>query len=70
MKKILLLLVAMLATVNGWAVNYITDVMVIGGSKSEVNSLKTTYTGQGWVFIDQDLNDGCGSSSDYIYPYT
>lgn len=67
MKKILLLLVAMLATVNGWAVNYITDVMVIGGSKSEVNSLKTTYTGQGWVFIDQDLNDGCGSSSDYIY---
>ncbi len=67
MKKILLLFVALLATTTVWAANYITDVMVIGGSKSEVNSLKTTYTNQGWTVIDKDLNDGCGSSSDYIY---
>ena len=67
MKKILLLLVAMLATTTVWATDFITDVMVIGGSKSEVNSLKTTYTNQGWTVIDQDLNAGCGSSSDYIF---
>ncbi|MBR5638704.1 MAG: BspA family leucine-rich repeat surface protein [Muribaculaceae bacterium] len=69
MKKILLLLVAMLATTTVWAAatDFITDVMVIGGSKSEVNNLKTTYMNQGWLFIDQDLNAGCGSGSDYIY---
>ena len=67
MKKILLLLVAMLATTTVWATDFITDVMVIGGSKSDVNSLKTTYMNQGWLFIDQDLNAGCGSGSDYIY---
>ena len=67
MKKILLLLVALLATTTVWAADFITDVMVIGGSKSEVNSLKNTYTSQGWTVIDQDLNAGAGSSSDYIY---
>ena len=67
MKKILLLLVALFATSTVWAADFITDVMVIGGSKSEVNSLKTTYTNQGWTVIDQDLNAGCGSGSDYIY---
>ncbi|MBR5087355.1 MAG: BspA family leucine-rich repeat surface protein [Muribaculaceae bacterium] len=67
MKKILLLLVAMLAATTVWATDFITDVMVIGGSKSEVNNLKTSYMNQGWLFIDQDLNAGCGSGSDYIY---
>ncbi|MBQ4007925.1 MAG: leucine-rich repeat protein, partial [Muribaculaceae bacterium] len=57
----------LIASVNVWAEDYITDVMVIGGSKSVVNDLKDTYTGQGWTVIDQDLNKGCGSSSDYIY---
>ncbi|MBR5727717.1 MAG: leucine-rich repeat protein, partial [Muribaculaceae bacterium] len=50
-----------------WAENYISDVMVIGGTQTEVNNLKTTYVNQGWVVIDKDLNDGCGSSSDYIF---
>ena len=67
MKKILLLLLALIASVNVWAEDYITDVMVIGGSQSVVNDLKETYTSQGWTVIDQDLNKGCGSSSDYIY---
>ena len=58
---------ALLATTTMWAEGYITDVMVIGGTKTEVNNLKTTYTNQGWVVIDKDLNQGCGSSSDYIY---
>ena len=67
MKKILLLLVALLATTTMWAEDFISSVMVIGGSKSVVNNLKDTYTSQGWTVIDQDLNAGCGSSSDYIY---
>ncbi|MBR5117537.1 MAG: BspA family leucine-rich repeat surface protein, partial [Muribaculaceae bacterium] len=67
MKKILLLFVALLVTTTVWAADFITDVMVIGGSKSVVNSLKDTYTSQGWEVINQDLNAGCGSSSDYIY---
>ena len=67
MKKILLILVALLATTTVWAEDYITDVMVIGGSKSEVNMLKSTYSNLGWTVIDQDLNAGCGSGSDYIY---
>ena len=67
MKKILLLLVALLATTTMWAEDFISSVMVIGGSKSVVNNLKDTYTSQGWTVIDKDLNDGCGSSSDYIY---
>ena len=67
MKKILLLLVALLATTTVWAEEYITDVMVIGGTLNEVNMLKSTYSNLGWTVIDQDLNAGCGSSSDYIY---
>ena len=67
MKKSLLLLMALIAGATVWAENYITDVMVIGGTQTEVNNLKTTYTNQGWKVIDQDLNAGCGSGSDYIY---
>ncbi|MBP5227125.1 MAG: hypothetical protein J6336_07045 [Kiritimatiellae bacterium] len=47
------------------ATSYITDVMLIGGTKNEVNSLKSSLTSQGWQFIDQDLNKGAGG--DYIY---
>ena len=46
---------------------YIKDVMLIGGTGDEVNTLKTTLTAQGWKVINHDLNAGCGSSSDYIY---
>ena len=67
MKKILLLTVALLAAATVWAENYVTDVMVIGGNKSETNSLKTSYANQGWTVVDQDLNAGAGSSSDYIF---
>jgi uncharacterized repeat protein (TIGR02543 family) len=67
MKKILLLLVALLATTTVWAEDFISSVKVIGGSKSVVNNLKDSYTSQGWTVVDKDLNDGCGSSSDYIY---
>ena len=64
-KKFLLLFLALIATTFVWAEDYITDVMVIGGSKSETNALKTTYTNQGWTVINQDLN--AGASGDYIF---
>lgn len=68
MKKILLLLMMLTASMGVWAeTKYITEVMLIGGTKTETNELKDTYTDQGWTVIDQDLNAGCGSSSDYIY---
>ena len=67
MKRLLTLLVALLGLTSAWATDYVKDVMLIGGSKSEVNNLKETYTGQGWTLIDCDLNKGCGSSSDFIY---
>ena len=67
MKKILMLLVTLVAGTTLWAENFITDVMVIGGSKSVVNNLRDSLTTKGWTFINQDLNAGCGSGSDYIY---
>ena len=67
MKKYILLFVALLAGMSVCAEDYITDVMLIGGTQSEVNLLKDLYTEQGWTVINKDLNKGCGSSSDYIY---
>ncbi len=61
-------LLVLLGSVQGsWATDFITDVMVIGGTQREVNTLMDTYKGRGWKVIDQDLNKGCGSKSDYIY---
>ena len=52
-------------TSTAWAEEFITDVMLIGGTKDEVNALKDTYGNQGWKVIDKDLNAGAGG--DYIY---
>ena len=49
------------------ALKYISDVVVFGGEKDDVNALKERYASQGWVVIDQDLNDGAGSGTDYVY---
>ena len=46
---------------------YITEVIVVGGSKDETNTAKKTYEEKGYTFCEKDLNAGCGSSSDYIY---
>ena len=61
------LLLALTTFTGAWAKDFITDVVLIGGSKSEVNNLKAAYQSKGWTVIDKDLNDGCGSTSDYIY---
>lgn len=62
-----MLIALMLTSATVQATTYIKDVMLIGGSESEVNSLKTTYQDQGWTVINQNLNAGCRSSSDHIY---
>ena len=47
---------------------YITDLMLIGkNNKSEAEALKAQYVKDGWTAIEQDLNEGCGSKSDYIF---
>ena len=59
------LLLLLTITQGTWATNYITEVMLIGGNKEEVNTLKSTYTERGWTVFNQDLNAGAGG--DYIY---
>ena len=44
---------------------YITDIIVVGGSSSEVNTAKSAHSD--YTFIETDLNKGCGSSTDDIY---
>lgn len=46
---------------------YISEVMLIGGSQTKTNTLKAQYAGQGWTVVDYDLNKGCGSNSDFIF---
>ena len=66
MKKLLLILSILVAMVaHAMADNFVTDVMVIGGTQAETNALKTQYQSQGWTFVNQDLNQGAGG--DYIY---
>ena len=56
MKKFILLLVAVLASLSMWAEpKYIAEVMLIGGTKTETDELKDTYTDQGWTVIDRGL---------------
>ena len=63
----MMVLAVLFTALTAGATQFITDVMVIGGSKNEVEELKTTYKAQGWTLIDNDLNAGCGSGSDFIY---
>lgn len=64
-RAILLLFVVILGSQATRAQEFITDVMVIGGTKSETTSLKESYKAQGWTVIDKDLN--ADASGDYIY---
>ncbi|MBO4551194.1 MAG: hypothetical protein J5733_10725, partial [Bacteroidaceae bacterium] len=64
-RAILLLFVVILGSQATQAQEFITDVMVIGGTKSETASLKESYKAQGWTVIDKDLNAGAGG--DYVF---
>ena len=69
MKKILTAMLlaasAALAPALCAATTCITDVMLIGGTKADVNDRKNTYTNQGWTVVEKDLN--AGAKGDYIY---
>ena len=45
---------------------YVTDAILIFGSESGINELKSQYIEQGWKLIDVDLNSGY-HDSDFIY---
>ena len=47
-------------------IQYITDVKLIGGSQNEVNSLANTYTQNGWLVNEQNLNEGAGGDVIYL----
>ena len=61
---VLLTMTAQTAWADSWP-EYITDVILVGGTESEVNEAKSAHSD--YTFISQDLNAGCGSGSDYIY---
>ncbi|WP_162164197.1 LamG domain-containing protein [Xylanibacter brevis] len=44
---------------------YVTDVIVLGGSAGEVEAMATKYSGQGYTVLKYDLNDGAGG--DWIW---
>lgn len=63
-----LTLIAALTVQTAWADDYpayITDVMVIGGDGSTVDSKWATYQSQGYKKVDFDLNSDAGG--DYVY---
>ncbi len=63
-----LTLIAALTVQTAWADDYpayITDVMVIGGDGSTVDSKWATYQSQGYKKVDFDLNSNAGG--DYVY---
>ena len=67
MKKLLFILVALLATTSVCAEDFVNGVVLIGGTKSETNYLKSELIADGWILVDYDLNKGCGTGSDYIF---
>ena len=65
-KTILICLFALLGVAHGsWAMDYITDVLLIGGSETWTNSAKAWYEERDWTVINYDLNRRAGGS--YIY---
>ena len=61
------IVVMFLTTLTASATEFITDVMVIGGTAQEVTIKTSQLKAEGWTRIEYDLNKGCGASSDYIY---
>ena len=64
-RTVLLLLVSIFSLQTTRAQDFITDVVLIGGSKSETDALKADYSDRGYTLINKDLNAGAGG--DYIY---
>ena len=66
MKKILLIFVAMLASLTASAnTKFITDITLVGGTYDETQNNIAALVQNGWLLIPQNLNEGIGG--DYIY---
>ena len=64
----MLLLMVLAKSLTASATDFITDVMVAGNkNQSQFNTLIGNLEQQGWTDISQDLNQGCGTGSDYIH---
>ena len=61
------LLMTVLTTAGARAADFITDVMLIGGTTNDVARLRDYYEDQGYTFINKDLNEGINKDRDYIY---
>lgn len=59
------IILMVLSSVFGQNNTYIKDVMLIGGSNSEVTDLKASLLAEGWIDSEKDLNDG--ADGDFIY---
>ena len=67
-RTVVTLFMVLAMTLTASATDFITDVMVVGNkNQSQFNTLIENLEQQGWTDINQDLNQGCGSSSDYIH---
>ena len=65
-RSIVLMVSLLLMTVQvALAQKYISDVLVVGGSLAETRSIRAEKEGEGWTFVDYDLNKGAGGK--YIY---
>ena len=69
MRRAAMMMLLAVVTTAAWAQTaYISEVMLVGkNNKTEAEALRDQYVAQGWTAIDQDLNAGCGSKSDYIF---
>ena len=64
----MLLALAVLSFTTAWAddyPSYITDLIVVGGSETNVKKYKKKYEDLGYTFINKDLNEDAGG--DWIY---
>ena len=68
-KRLFLMLFLLISAVTGVKADaYITDLVVLGEYyESDINTLKTQYTNNGWTVVNTDLNSGAGSNSYYVY---
>ena len=64
-RSIVLLFIVMLSTYSVKATSFFTDVMSLGGNKSETATFGDVYKKLEWNFIDYDLNKGV--EGDYVY---
>lgn len=63
-RAVVSLLFIFLTASSAWATQFINEVKLIGGTKSDILTQIVTYINQGWTIIDNDLNENAGG--DYI----